>query len=1169
ILDYKDKLKSLLQTMVSACKSERGYTTTSRILAITLMTLTNTWVRDYRSVNKAEWESEDFQKRSHESWGRAYEVKDVKVEWHVATAPEIEFVLELLHEIVLPALDRLDQLLVESQLDGKVGTMVWINDFCRFLNVVRSALSGIPSLALLERPENLGQQASDAGDEIPEFIDHMPTCEAAFPLKDPKDPRHRFIVDLRERCADFLHRAIQVLKASEQDDSVDAIKMVIASIRVLELDYPCDTATHGTIKKSYEFATNISRVTRNQKEFPRFVWVRRAGLYHTSRLRLNSFYRKRSKLDDQLIFDLAELSLSAYLGVRRVAQRALDSMIHYFDGTRMLIYPRLFDALKAGTAHDVMKGALYVLGAKAPQNLAILDWRVGPTYILAILSAQWQERPSVQSLIKTISHDYIIRLSEISSLRGSIASPGLEDASNHVEELISLPQDSELVQRVTDKVQQRIKQKNEAYDDLLPKLLEIAQDPKTHWRYTLIATRFLRALIRRDQPQRPELAAFMAHQLVSELPNQRTHAMLATTKLLHFIKLRTTSEGSDRNLLLQQSVNPLRRKIELPRPLPANFTDKFIASSSEPLASDAEINGYVDKSGTGWLVWGDVVEYYAVPPEDGSVFDWDTTSEQALQQLREVIIQPGWWDTFIQHLSMEKSVDYLAADICMLVKSIFQIFEDAPFEFVLPAAEALLEDSRDRHKQRAAGELIGGIVRGSKHWSLSKQKKLWDWLSPKLPELFQSMTVESQVSIEMLCEYILNARDPRRNQPLIEYITSLSIDDESSEAFNVSKQQDLVGTAMKALSWRFTPWADSYIEMYSKHIAHPYQEVRTVIADNLRVLCELRLHPSYSSVEEFLRDAQRVDGTSKSLVAVDSAYEARIDEFGRKLAEWREERKPASEGAQAYDKASMTILTWIWSSVSEFRTSSAFPFITKLLPELFKMQETTDNPELTRMAGRVLLACAALQFPVHLVKPLMRQFIDLLRNSKSWRTRLDIMLPLQVFFFHHLFFLSDATVSDLMDALVALLSDEKVEVREAAANTLSGIVRCSQRSAIAGFIAKFRKVLKETKIPKRRDKEGKEVAGYQPALLAAHSAVLGISSLLKAFPYEVPPFVPSILLEMGRHSTSPPPVSMTVRATLRDWKASHSDGWHEDQKAFTSDQLVDLQDLLSGGSYYA
>ncbi|GAA6008845.1 hypothetical protein JCM10207_001745 [Rhodosporidiobolus poonsookiae] len=1167
ILPYKDKLKSLLQVMIDACKSERGYTTTARILAITLMTLTNTWVRDYRSVNAEEWNSEAFGKRSHETWGRTYEVKDVKVEWHVATAEEIDFVLELLRDIVVPALDRLDQLLAESQQDGKVKTMEWVNDFCRFCNVVRSALSGIPSLAWLERPEELGQPASDAGDEVPEFINHMPTCRASIPLSDPKDPRHRFVVDLRNRASDFLHRAVQALKSSGQEDSVDAIKMVISSIRVLELDYPCDTSAHGTTKKSYEFALNISRVTRNQKEFPRFVWVRRASLYHASRLRLNSFYRKRSKLDDLLIADLCELSLSVYLAVRKTAQRGLDSIIHYFDGTRTLIYPRLFDALKPGTDHDVMKGALYVLGAKAPQNLAILDWRYGPQYILAMLACQWQERPSVQNLLKTITHDFIIRTGEPLTSKHFIESASLNRSADLAEELISVPEDAELLAQVSEKVKQRVEHKNAEYAKLIPQLLEIAQDSKTHWRYQLIATRFLRALIRRDQPMRPELASYMARQLVSELPNQRTHAMLALTKLLHFVKLRTTCKQSDECLLLQKPTNPLRRKVELPRPLPADFTDKFIASFSEPLTKDTNL---MDKSGTGWLVWGDSVEYYAVPPEEGSVFDWDPSSADTLQQIRGIVMQQAWWDTFIQHLSMEKSIDYLAADVCMLVKSVFQVFEDAPAEFVLPAIDTLIADKTDRHKQRAAGELIGGMVRGSKHWPMQKQRKLWEWLAPKLPGIFDSVSPETQTSWEMCAEYILNARDPRRNQPLVDYITKLKIDEESSEAFNVSKEQDLVGTAMKALGWHFTPWADKYIEMYSANIAHPYQEVRGAVADNLRVLCELRLHPSYSSVEDFLRDAQRVDSHSRSLVSVDAAYEERIDEFGRRLAQWRAERKPASEGTQLYDKASMTILTWLWTSISETRTSSAYPFITKLLPELFRMQETTDNAELSRTAARVLLASAALQFPMHLVNPLMRQFIALLRDSESWRTRLDVLLPLQVFFFHSLFFIDDALTSELIDQLVALLRDAKVEVREAAASTLSGIVRCSQRSAIASLIARFRGTLRETKLPKRRDKEGKEVEGYQPALVAAHSALLGVTAIVKAFPFEVPPFVPSILIEASmKHAASPPPLSTTVRSTLSDFKKSHQDSWTESQKAFTPEQLADLHDLLSGGSYYA
>lgn len=45
----------------------------------------------------------------------------------------------------------------------------------------------------------------------------------------------------------------------------------------------------------------------------------------------------------------------------------------------------------------------------------------------------------------------------------------------------------------------------------------------------------------------------------------------------------------------------------------------------------------------------------------------------------------------------------------MVVKSIFQIFLDEPLGEVLPMLEQLMTDN-DRHKQRAAAEVIGGEV---------------------------------------------------------------------------------------------------------------------------------------------------------------------------------------------------------------------------------------------------------------------------------------------------------------------------------------------------------------------------------------------------------------------------------------------------------------------------
>jgi hypothetical protein len=67
---------------------------------------------------------------------------------------------------------------------------------------------------------------------------------------------------------------------------------------------------------SYRLRSN-NRMSFRQKENARLVFVKRAQLYHASRLYLNSLYRRRSALDDELIRDLVELSLSPYTRVRR------------------------------------------------------------------------------------------------------------------------------------------------------------------------------------------------------------------------------------------------------------------------------------------------------------------------------------------------------------------------------------------------------------------------------------------------------------------------------------------------------------------------------------------------------------------------------------------------------------------------------------------------------------------------------------------------------------------------------------------------------------------------------------------------------------------------------------------------------------------------------------
>jgi proteasome activator subunit 4 len=76
--------------------------------------------------------------------------------------------------------------------------------------------------------------------------------------------------------------------------------------------------------------------------------------------------------------------------------------------------------------------------------------------------------------------------------------------------------------------------------------------------------------------------------------------------------------------------------------------------------------------------------------------------------------------------------------------------EDLPLEKFLPVLQNLIEN-KDKNKQRAAAELLAGIIggkvlcqddcrrydgfAGSKHWPTSKQQKLWIWIVPSLKKI--------------------------------------------------------------------------------------------------------------------------------------------------------------------------------------------------------------------------------------------------------------------------------------------------------------------------------------------------------------------------------------------------------------------------------------------------
>jgi proteasome activator subunit 4 len=267
--------------------------------------------------------------------------------------------------------------------------------------------------------------------------------------------------------------------------------------------------------------------------------------------------------------------------------------------------------------------------------------------------------------------------------------------------------------------------------------------------------------------------------------------------------------------------------------------------------------------------------------------------------------------------------------------------------------------------------------------------------------------------------------------------------------------------------------------------------------------------------------------------------------------------------------ACKTVVCWSNEILSSYRTFAS-KWIIKLFPEIISMQEIQEE-DLQISAKRIYQFYFPLfSFPpsrIHDALSVMLQYLTKSTGNTSWYLKTSILPALQIAFFKNLHLLTKEAQSETLKAVVALLSDSRVEVRQLASVTLSGMVRCSQREVIQSIRDESMAKLSAIKMPKKRS--GTDLPADFASLVAQrHGSVLALSALILAFPYEVPSWVPSALMCLARSSNDPSPVNLEVSRTFSEFRRTHQDTWHEDRTKFSSDQLEELSDLLISPSYY-
>ncbi|ORY33092.1 putative membrane protein [Naematelia encephala] len=1161
----------LVEAMIDSTFSERGWAWTGKIIEKSVSCLTSLYFREMRMLNKDEFNSKDFKNNHTLYWGKLYRAAEIKPDWRVPTQEDISMVFD----IIALADDAVTKL--NSLLDNRSpGDKVWSNEFCRAMNVVDKVSRGSYNLlAELDWQKQEGQRSETY--VVPELLKLPAPYKSGLILTDIQDPRYQHVAKFRARIASMLHQAASAMRdAGESDNSVETVKILVTTIGTFLTAYGIRSKQFGNAQAAYSGMLSSKKLYESQRKHHRSIFMAAASVHHQNRLTTLGYYRIRTESDDLLIKNMLDFCLSPFTRVRRSAQTTLDTIARLYRGTWVLCFPLLFDALQPGSDPDRMKGALYVLRYNHVGISRIgRDWRQLVELTECLLNAHHETKPSVQALVAKATEELLAAIKEPVSFQMSVKCEGIDAAAESLTAALQNKPDNGIVQRLERAITERLAAQDEQWNIFVDRVIQVAAGTvNLNWRYALAASRFLLAVVRRDRPTDMRLAKFFVETVSDKHPRIRDYGIVGTTRLLFQIVMRSLCLGDEARLFLEEPVDTFTTKIKLEDTSEA-FTHSYLEAFRQPLPADESTATLQDCLDSGWLAWGREMEVTRLTAWEENAWTVDEGCQPAVKLFGNLVGQREWWQSIADHWAREDTRNYPSATHIDFVLAIVQLYGKPVLDVIAPIMEGYLSEMDstkvyDRHKMRALCEFLAGLLRGTTEWSGKLRAEFWEWLTPKLPEIFGNIRHDTTKCWDISIEYVLNEQDPRRFKPLIDFCvnTALGADFNSGSAFDLARRVQLIRSIIRCLQWRFNAWADDFVDLYFKSIACPYAEVRGLMASVLNAIDQLKFHPSYPTTAALTEDVLNDTMAEKDIMHIRSGFfEPQLKEIITSLPAWKTERPHGPKAMlSTHDTVALTTLSWLQVELSDVHAVATFPYIIPILPEIFELRELNDNPDLQRTCGRLLAMITSITPSLDLIGPLMDGLISILQNSQSWRTKMHCMPVLSLVYFRNLALISETCKAKCLDVVAACLRDSNQEVREMASATLSGFLRCSQRSMVEVLRVRFIREIKATVLPKRRDAPGQINPDYQAKLVELHGSILGATALVEAFPYTVPKFMPKLLAEeLAPRVSEPAPISTTIRSCVASFKRTHE----KYQDKFTEDELAAMNYAQAGNSYYA
>ena len=1063
-------------------------------------------------------------------WGTYFRKKEVRAEWHMPSQEEIEGISSLLDEFLSPEIDKISAF-VSGQME------LSRDDLQNTLTIMESAF--VASAFRFEDPTDppLPQYAHLLTPDLSYLTLRSITCNK------PVSQLSRYRMD--DLCP--LIHALAGKLFSDRQQETDSMRMLISLLQSLLC--PAQTASSWTQLRIFKRDKYMLSVRREHRRlYSQLYLMYRLESTHDC-VGLEDHVDVLTASKECLLLDMFNLATSEYAITREYAQGLLDKCFSRYLFSRRLIFPHVLPLLGPDTPRERLKGTLRTLLYNKNLFLEYICCRPDllSQLLPALLSAHHTDKQPIIDLLYSI-FSVIRQLVGLMDPQSPRFSPETHASAL---DILGGPLSPDTLSAVLTDRQAKRDSDLRAYTKFVSDLILFIQTPSPSSLFFEFAVSILSALPHPSLPRPPQLVPVLLPLITHDTLSVRYTAMSILERILKFkrgpyqkiklLSLEQLAEGVS-SLKLAPSDSSLKLEFgECEQNRWLCITEDYL--ERKPM-SESEWNAitFVDRMYVGYArPWPRDLEVFA-PAKDQTVrTEFDTEDQQIM----------GWFSsesnvrTLTSFLSLEerKNAEEFRIHVEELFKALAKNYGSAGLSLFTGQLGQLLTSEQET-EQRLGLEMAAGILMGSKHWQWEQVSELERTLSPAFFQGVRHISKETSQNWATFLSRILFKRDPRRYLWLWRGLTE-GLMDPSDSCFTNAMRLLLCDCAVFYGSWRVPGVKHALLRTLRPHMSSPFQMLRSRIARFLvTVFSEegpLSVPLFSPSRQDFLSNLQVLSlPPATKLTSLDTS-----------------ERMEAICGIKV---------------VAEFLTRTAK--LLRFAPELLLLGETVlthrnaiEEDELTHLLDSLAHSLSLLEIPRPAV-PILISVFQKMPLEDNWQLKLGKLFLFQVLTFGNLFTVlshGELVVPAVRAVLLSLLADERVEVRDQTAESLSGLVRCGFYSPeeVASLLEIFSEQLGPPPLG-RRDRKRADPA----QLVRRHSGLLGLGAVVLAYPYSIPPFLPEVLMLVGAFLQATPPLQTTAKHVLSEFKRTHWDQWEAHRGAFSDAQLADLRGMLVSPTYY-